>query len=47
MTYIRKNLVELQGVDMDEYPIKGLDFPNRDDFPDLPLSWWKHNYLKS
>lgn len=41
-TYVRKDLVTSAEPDHDTlYPIKGLDFPNSPDFPDLPLNWWQ------
>jgi len=43
VSYVRKDLVEDYGVDMGTYPTE-LDFPNRSDFPDLPIDWWKHTY---
>ena len=40
-TYVRKNLVTHQEVDMQQYPIPGMDFPNNNTRPDMPLTWWK------
>jgi hypothetical protein len=43
-TYVRKDLVTHMEVDYDSYPVKGLDSPNSDEKPDLPLTWWQKQY---
>ena len=43
VTYVRRDLVDIEGIDMDNYPTS-LDYPNRIGYPDLPLNWWKHSY---
>jgi len=40
-TYIRKDLVTHKEIDMQPYPIPGMDFPNNKNLPDMPLTWWK------
>jgi hypothetical protein len=39
-TYVRKDLVGEYEIDMRAYPLDGLDEPNSNDRPDLPLNWW-------
>ena len=39
-TYVRKDLVTHKEVDMRQYPIPGLDYPNLRHRQDLPLVWW-------
>ena len=40
-TYVRKDLVTHKEIDMQPYPIPGMDFPNNKTRPDMPLTWWK------
>ena len=40
ISYVRKDSAELTGVETQEYPILGFDFPNYDGREDYKLNWW-------
>ena len=40
-TFVRKDLVTKKEIEPDMYPIKGLDFPNDPERPDLTLNFWR------
>jgi hypothetical protein len=31
-------------IDMQPYPIPGMDFPNNKSRPDMPLTWWQNAF---
>jgi hypothetical protein len=40
-TYINKNIIELNNIDTNNYPVLGLDYPNLSYKKDYILDWWK------
>lgn len=42
LSFVNKSIADFPSADFEEYPIKGIDFPNRPDQPDCPLLFLKH-----